>query len=93
MFQIKLVPTKTNIPFVNWRKPAMAISALLVLISVVMAFVPGPNFGIDFRGGILIEVQTQNCADTPPRKPAFSRKHLNKVISMCGNLDLDSCDA
>ena len=63
MFHIRLVPEKTSIPFVNWRKPAMAGSALLVLISLIMAFTPGLNFGIDFRGGILIEVQTEGPAD------------------------------
>mgnify|MGYP006430436843 CR=1 FL=1 len=58
MFQLKLVPAKTNVQFVAWRKPAMACSALLVLISVIMSYTPGLNFGIDFRGGILFGLVT-----------------------------------
>lgn len=37
--------------FVAGWKPAGLISALLVAISVVLLFVPGPNYGIDFAGG------------------------------------------
>ena len=63
MFQLRLVPSGTNIPFIAWRRLAMSGSAVLVVLSLILAFVPGLNFGIDFRGGILIEVQTHGPAD------------------------------
>ena len=63
MFQLRLVPTGTNIPFIAWRRPAMSGSVVLMVLSLILAFVPGLNFGIDFRGGILIEVQTHGPAD------------------------------
>ena len=58
MYKLKLVPNKTAIPFIAWYRPSMMASIALLALSLVLAFVPGLNFGIDFRGGILIEVRT-----------------------------------
>ncbi len=79
MFQLKLVPSNTAIPFVNWRKPAMLGSALLVVVSLIMAFMPGLNFGIDFRGGILIEVRTEGPANLSDMRGVLGGLGLGEV--------------
>ena len=79
MFQIKLVPERTSIPFVNWRRPAMACSAVLVVLSLIMAFSPGLNFGIDFRGGILVEVQTEGPANLSDMRGKMGGLGLGEV--------------
>ena len=61
--RIRLVPEKTRIGFMAWRRLAMAGSLLLVIASFGLAVVPGLNFGIDFRGGLLIEVRTPGPAE------------------------------
>lgn len=60
---LKLVPQDTNIPFVNVRKIAYVLSALMIIGSISLYFTKGLNFGIDFKGGFLIEAHTEQSAD------------------------------
>jgi len=76
MRRIRLVPDGTKIPFMRWSRLGMLASAVLVLASLVAAYVPGLNFGIDFRGGILVEVQTPGPAD------------IGRMRQLLGELDL-----
>ncbi len=55
---IKLLPQKTNFHFVKFARLMGAISAVLVVASVVGLFYPGLNLGIDFKGGSVMEVST-----------------------------------
>ncbi len=76
---LKLVPSDTKIPFMSWRRYAVPASLALALLSVIVAFVPGLNFGIDFRGGILIEVRTQGPADLGQMRASLGDLDLGEV--------------
>jgi len=77
--QFRLVPDQTKIRFMRWRMPAMLISALLVLASIGGIFYPGLNFGIDFRGGILMEVRTPGPADLASMRTDLNQLGLGEV--------------
>ncbi|MEE9457891.1 MAG: hypothetical protein V3W11_12170, partial [bacterium] len=48
----------TNYNFISLGRPALIFSAALMIASVVLLFTKGPNFGIDFTGGVKIDVLT-----------------------------------
>jgi preprotein translocase subunit SecF len=53
----RLYHGETTYDFVGRRRLWFSISAVLLLISLVSLFVPGLNFGIDFKGGAVFRVQ------------------------------------
>jgi preprotein translocase subunit SecF len=60
---LKLIPDHTNIDFVGARFYAFAIDGLLVLAALISLLVHGLSFGIDFTGGVLVEVKATQSID------------------------------
>lgn len=63
MFRLKLVPQITNIPFIGIRNITFVLSGLLTVASIVLYLTAGLNYGIDFRGGTMIEIGTEAASD------------------------------
>ena len=76
---IEFIPPNTRIDFVGKRLYAYIFSAVLTLASVVLFAVNGLNFGIDFRGGILIEVRTATVADVSALRTSLGGIGLGEV--------------
>lgn len=60
---LQFIPPNTKINFVGFRYVAYTISTALMVWSLISIISSGFNVGIDFKGGILMEVRTQQAAD------------------------------
>jgi preprotein translocase subunit SecF len=56
---LRIVPDDTKFDFMRFRRISFPISALLSIVAIALFFFHGLNFGIDFVGGTLMEVQTK----------------------------------
>jgi preprotein translocase subunit SecF len=80
MISLRLVPDRTSFPFLRYRNLAFALSAALVVISLLLLPIKGLNFGIDFQGGTLIEVRMPgDAADLAGMRAALGRLGLGEV--------------
>ncbi len=50
------IPHGTKIDFMRYKGLCLTASLLMMAGSVILAFYPGLTFGIDFKGGTLIEI-------------------------------------
>lgn len=68
----RLVPADVNVPFLAARHVAMAISMAAMVISAIALVTPGLNLGIDFRGGVLIDIETPEEPDVEAIREAVN---------------------
>jgi preprotein translocase subunit SecF len=57
MRKLRLIPDNTHIHFMRMRRVVFATSIVLSIISVAIFIWIGPQYGIDFKGGTLIEMK------------------------------------
>ena len=76
---LRLVPDNTKFDFMRFRRVSFPVSALLSVLAIVLFFTHGLNFGIDFKGGTLIEVQAKSgTADLARMRDELGKLNLGE---------------
>lgn len=78
-WRLRLVPEKTNIDFFRIQWVTFGVSVAAMLLSLVLIFTVGLNFGIDFRGGTTIRSESTNAVDVGAYRQALQGLDLGDV--------------
>jgi preprotein translocase SecF subunit len=80
MRHLRLVPDNTKFNFMGFRPFTFPFSALASLFSITLFFIVGLNYGIDFKGGTLIEIKAhQGHADISEVRSLMDNLKLGEV--------------
>ncbi len=86
---LRLVPPDTKIRFMAIHKLNFAISVLMVVASIFLLAFKGLNYGIDFKGGILLQAHTQEPADMAAIRSTLGALDLGEVALQTFGTDDD----
>ena len=75
----------SQINFMNYRKVAIYFSIISMLFSLILVFFKGLNLGIDFAGGILIEVELPSNNNINDLRNVLSSKFSDVQIQNVDN--------
>ena len=77
---LRIVPDNTHFDFTQFRRISFPISATLSIVAITLFFTHGLNFGIDFKGGTLLEVRAKSgVADIAGMRASLSALGLGEV--------------
>ena len=75
----KWVTKDTTIDFMGPRKWTYALSIIMVVLSVASMAIKGFNYGIDFSGGILMELKSENKINVEELRKQLSTIDLDEI--------------
>ncbi|MBL8666621.1 MAG: protein translocase subunit SecF [Rhodospirillales bacterium] len=76
---VQIVPPNTKIRFMAMHKVNFAISLAMIIGAIVLVAVKGLNYGIDFKGGILLEARMDGPADLAALRGSLDQLGLGEV--------------
>lgn len=85
----KLIPHDTKIDFISKRKYVFLFSIFMTLGSILTFFFHGLNYGVDFRGGFVMEIRTQEKADIGALRTKLNDLHVGEFSLQAFGSDKD----
>ena len=79
-FPIQIFRTVPAFDFIGYRKLGFAFTLLGVLGTFISLSVNGLNFGIDFSGGVVMEVRTEQTADIEKMRGLLATEHTKDAM-------------
>ena len=79
MKTLKLVPSTPDFKFVRYNRRAFGLSSVLIIGSLLAFLMQGLNFGIDFKGGILVEISSSEAVDIAGLRGRMQTLDLGEV--------------
>ena len=79
MKTLKLVPSTPDFKFVRYNRRAFVVSSVLIIGSLMAFLMQGLNFGIDFKGGILVEISSSEPVDIGNLRGRMQTLELGEV--------------
>lgn len=76
---IQLVPENTKFDFFGHRFYGFAASLVIIFGTIFCLYTKGLNFGVDFTGGTVIEIQTQDKPDLHPLRGLMKELNLGEI--------------
>ena len=76
---IRLFPNKTHFDFMGKRWVGFGFSIFMTILSFGVLMERGLNLGIDFTGGILMEIHTEKAIDLGPLRDTLNHQGFGEV--------------
>lgn len=76
----KLISLNSNYNFIGKRKPAIILSAFLILVSISSFLIQGLNWGIDFSSGYVVQLKFDNKISISEIRNTFEANDINDAV-------------
>jgi preprotein translocase subunit SecF len=87
---LQIIKPDTKIDFVGLRKIAFIVSAILILCGLGSLLIKGgPKYGIDFAGGMIVQVKIDKATDAASVKEAVKEVNLPGLVVQSIGLEGD----
>ncbi len=83
---MQLIRPDINVNFVGWRNKAFLLSGTIILVGLITLFARGGlRMGVDFAGGMLIQVKFDKPTDSAHIRQALSGVASNAFVQQIGS--------
>ncbi|MBC7173927.1 MAG: protein translocase subunit SecF, partial [Polyangiaceae bacterium] len=84
---MEMIKPGTQIDFMKYRRLCVAVSTVLVVLSIAALFWPGPNLGIDFAGGTELQLRFNGAVTAGELREALEQAGYKQpdVVSVEGS--------